>query len=234
MSVFCVKKIHTAEHKLFDLTKIREDKNITLADLEKITYIPLKYLHAIEDFRLEDLPPAKAYRLAYLREYAKALDINYNCLVKNFPPMADQPRAENFSNGTTLKTTRFKLPNFSFYFIFRNLGFTFLILLFSGYFFWQVRGVVKPPTLNIYSPNEGFVAVQPNILIQGEATSESSLTINGQNIMINEQGHFASNIDLSKGVNTITISATKKHGKSTSLVRHVIYQEKIPQVSINK
>ena len=52
--------------------------------------------------------------------------------------------------------------------------------------------------------------------------------------MINEQGHFASTIDLSKGVNTITMTATKKHGKSTSLVRHVIYQEKYQPVSINK
>ena len=221
MSVFCFKKIHISDHELFDLTKIREDKGLTLTDLEKTTHIPLKYLRAIEDFRLEELPAAQAYRHAYLREYAKALDINYGCLIKNL----------KLSDTTAPKPTRFKLPNFSFYFIFRNLGFTFLVLLFGGYIFWQVRGIVKPPTLNIYSPNEGFVAIQPNILIQGEATAESSLTINGQNIMINEQGRFASMIDLSKGVNTITISATKKHGKSTSLIRHVIYQEKTPQIS---
>lgn len=223
MSVFCVKKIQSTEHKLFDLTKIREDKGLTFEDLENTTHIPIKYIRAIEDFRLEDLPPAKAFRLAYLREYAKALDINYGCLIKNL----------NFSStNTPKKTTHFKWPNFSLYFIFRNLGFTFLILLFGGYFFWQVRGIVKPPTLDIFSPNEGYVVSQPNILLEGQTTSESSLTINGQNIMINEQGRFASTIDLSKGVNTITISAMKKHGKSTSLVRHIIYQEKTPQVSL--
>jgi len=226
MSVFCFKKIHLSDQKLFDLTKIREDKGLSFFDLEQATHIPIKYLRAIEDFRLEDLPSAKVYRLAYLREYAKALDIDYNYLIKNF----------NFDNSSNAKNkiSRFKWPNFSLYFIFRNLGFTFLILIFSGYIFFQVRGIIRPPSLNIYSPNEGYVATEPNILIQGEVTSESSLTINGQNIMINEQGHFASTIDLSKGVNTITMTATKKHGKSTSLVRHVIYQEKYQPVSINK
>ncbi|HLD34875.1 MAG TPA: helix-turn-helix domain-containing protein [Patescibacteria group bacterium] len=223
MSIFCFKKINPPDKKIFALKKNREEKNLSIADMERLTHIPRKYISAIEDFRANDLPSAKAFRQAYIREYAKALEINYNVLKKN---LESRQVPEKKS-----QSIRFRLPSLSLYFLRRNLGFVFLILIFGAYLSWQVKGIVEPPKLMIFSPLEGFISHDQNILIAGEATKESSLTINGQDIMINEQGRFESLVDLAKGVNTITISAIKKHGKSTTLVRHVIRQEKTAQVS---
>lgn len=223
MSIFCFKKINPPDKKLFALKKNREEKNLSIADVQRLTHIPRKYILAIEDYRANDLPAAKAFRRAYVREYSKALEINYNVLKKNLEGQRTPEKK--------IKIPRFKLPSFSLYFLWRNLGFVLLILIFGAYLSWQVKGIIEPPKLVIFSPLEGFVSHDPSILIAGEATKESRLTINGQDIMINEQGRFEFNIDLAKGVNTITISAVKKHGKSTTLVRHVIMQEKTTQVS---
>jgi len=217
MSVFCFKKIHHSNNKLFDLKKLREEKGMSLSELENITHIPKKYLLAIEEHQTKNLPPAKAYRLAYIRGYAKALDINFEQLKQ----ILDEKLVHKKCVFEKIQSP----SNFSFYFLWRNLGLVAIILAFCGYIAWQVKGIIEPPKLSIFNPVEGFVSALPSLPIQGETAKETRLTINGQDIMINEQGIFKSNIDLFKGVNTITITAINKHGKSTTEVRHVIRQE---------
>jgi hypothetical protein len=43
--------------------------------------------------------------------------------------------------------------------------------------------------------------------------------------MVNEQGHFETKVDLTTGLNTITILATKKHGKTTAITRHIVVKQ---------
>ncbi len=119
-----------------------------------------------------------------------------------------------------------KIINFSPFrsipFLIRNIILACLIILFAGYLIWQIKGIINPPLLEIYSPPEGFVTNNISILIQGITEPECRLTINGQDIRPNGAGHFEASVDLSIGVNTIAISAIKKHGKTTTETRHVV------------
>jgi len=49
-----------------------------------------------------------------------------------------------------------------------------------------------------------------------------TVSVNGKDVGTNEKGVFEAQIDLSVGVNTLTIEAKKKHGKTTQEVRHVV------------
>lgn len=198
--------------------KAREEKNLDRKGLIRLTQIPEKYLSAIEEGAFNTLPKAKAHRLAYIRSIAKALEIPIDECVVQFEKEAG---LDNADLAHPLRSI--KLFPFSTISIFiRNLTVTALVFMFAGYLVWQVRGVLQPPRLVIYAPTEGNVVTIPRTTILGETEKETHLTVNGQDIMVSEQGKFSADIDLSGGVNTIQISATKKHGKTTTIVRHVV------------
>src|SRR3989339_709551 len=79
-----------------------------------------------------------------------------------------------------------------------------------------------------YFPIEGQLSNRAETAIQGETDKESQLEVNGKEIKVNEQGKFNDVILLSNGVNTITLSTTKKHGKTTTVTRHVVVMIKEP------
>jgi cytoskeletal protein RodZ len=218
MTVFCYKKLDKAMRLGDKFKKIREDRGIDLASLSKTTRIPIKYLEAIENGFYPKLPKAKAHRIAYIREIAKFFQLPAMECVEKFENefgLADTP-LEHPTQGVRL------FPFASISIFIRNLAAISLVFVFAGYLAWQVRGILQPPHLAIYSPNEGFVATTPRTTIEGETEKESHLTINGADVMVSEQGKFTADIDLSPGVNTIQVSATKKHGKTTTITRHIV------------
>ncbi len=199
-----------------------------MAKLSEETRVPLKYLEAMEEGNYAKLPPAKAFRLAYIKEVTSALNLNYqDCL--------EQIEREGIlKNPPTVHTGRYiKLFPFSSLSIFaRNILAVSFVFLFAVYLIWQVRGVLEPPKLTVYSPIEGYVATQKNTLVEGETEKESRLTVNGKDIMVNEQGKFQTRIDLTDGVNTIVVEATKKHGKTTRVTRHLVAKKSTGQISL--
>jgi ribosomal 50S subunit-recycling heat shock protein len=62
--------------------------------------------------------------------------------------------------------------------------------------------------------------------VQGETEPEAQITINGQETKNSEKGQFKEEISLAEGVNTITFVVKKKHGKTTTETRHVVYKAK--------
>jgi len=198
--------------------KASEEKNLDKKTLLQLTHIPEKYLTAIEEGTYDILPKAKSHRLAYIRSLAKALEIPSDECIVQFEKEAGLDNADLAHPLRSIKL----FPFASISIFFRNLLVIALVILFSGYLVWQVRGILQPPYLAVFTPAEGNLVFSPRTTIQGETEKESRLTVNGQEIMVNEQGKFSTDIDLSGGVNTIQISATKKHGKTTTIVRHVV------------
>lgn len=224
MAVFCQKKLDPSIRVCMRLKKTREDAGLSLDDLEQKTHISKKYLSAIENCEFEKLPKAKAYRIAYLREYALAVNLNPDTVVYQFTREAGLDDVKTIHPQTSVKF----FPFSSISYMARNLAVVILILAFVAYLIWQIKGIVEPPKLLVYTPQEGFVTNNMRTLIQGETDRECKITINGQELMTNEQGQFSTNIDLTNGVNAITIESTKKHGKTTTVTRHVV--AKLPSI----
>lgn len=104
----------------------------------------------------------------------------------------------------------------------RNALLLCIVLLFGGYLATQIRGILKPPKLMVYAPQDGHVVTELATVVQGETEAEARLTINGQGVVVDEAGRFETKVDLTEGVNTITILATRKHGKTTTVVRNLV------------
>ncbi len=218
MTIFCYKKVIPPMRLGEKFKKTREEKNFDKKTFLHLTQIPEKYLLAIEEGTYDLLPKAKAHRLAYIRSIAKVLEMPVaECIVQ----FEKEAGLNNADLAHPLRNIRL-FPFASISIFLRNLTVGGLVVLFAGYLVWQVKGVLQPPYLAVFTPAEGNVVSTPRTNIQGETEKESRLTVNGQDIMVNEQGKFSTEIDLGGGVNTIQISATKKHGKTTTIVRHVV------------
>lgn len=220
MSIFCIKKI-TPPVLLGQLLKeARTKSGLTLFSLEQKTRIAEKYLQAIEENNFSALPPARAYRLAYIRGYAKAVNFNSEKAVYQFIKEDGLGDIKIIHPQNGIKKIQMYLTSW----LVRSILIIGVIAIFIGYLAWQVKGILTPPTLNVYSPTEGAIINQTEaaIVIEGETEKETQLTINGQEARVNEQGKFSTTLNLSVGVNTLTITATKKHGKTITVIRHVV------------
>jgi len=227
MTVFCRKNLQASMGVGERLKKAREDKSLDLAAVSAQTRIPIKYLEAIEAGNFCGLPPAKAHRLAYIRAYADALEENPADYIRQF---ARESNLESYRPVHPLQKLKIKAIN-SYSFIFKKIAIAVFVLGFLAYLAWQVNGILRPPKLTVYTPVDGYVSGRLATLVQGETENEVTLTVNGKEIMANGKGQFEAEVDLSNGINTITISAIKKHGKTTTVTRHVVVK---PDATVQK
>ncbi len=219
VSIFCVKKLSENDKCLGAIFRTAREKfDLDLCAASKAARIPKKYLECLEKNKFSGLPKAKVYRLNYVKEYAHFLHLDESEMLKQF-------EKENGLKGTEIihpKQHVRNTPLFSFSILIRNLLIAGLILSFTGYLAYQVKRVLEPPRLFVYNPTEGITINDYHIAVQGETEKECQLSINGKEIMPDEKGRFNLSVDLSEGLNTIIITATKKHGKNTTLTRHIV------------
>lgn len=221
MSIFCSKKLPESQRICLRLQKARTERGLSLDQIATITHIAKKYLQAIDECNFCLLPKARAYRVAYIKEYALAIGLDPKEIAQQ---LAEEDGLKDIEVQHPYRSIHF-FPFSSVAILARSTVIGLVIIAFVGYLAMQVRGVIEPPKLVVYTPAEGYIASGINILVQGETQSECKLTINGQEVMANDQGKFESALDLATGVNTITISAIKKHGKTTTITRHVIVKD---------
>ncbi len=210
--------MHTSARLSDRFRDCRERQGFDLDGLTVRTKIQRRYLEAIEQGAFSVLPKSKAYRMAYIKEYARALGMNAEASARQFVQEdgLEGTATVHPKNGIRL------FPFASLSIAFRNFLVGSCGVLFVGYLLWQVHGILQPPRLDVYSPIEGSLVSSIATTIAGQTDTETALTVNGQTITLNDHGTFTSKIDLADGLNTIVIEATKKHGKTSTIVRHVI------------
>ena len=222
MSIFCFKKIEQSTRlgELFRTNRLKQGW-----DLDKIPFrnspIASKYLHALEEENFTILPKTKTYRLAYVREYAVILGLNPDQCAAQF---IYENGLEDITPLTPYRKINF-FPFSSWSIFIRNTMLAISVCLFIGYLAWQIKGILEPPKLFIFSPIDGYVSLETNTLVQGQTEQGAKVAINGEAVDVNDRGQFAIKIDLVKGLNTINISTTKKHGKTTQKTVYVIVKQ---------
>jgi len=91
-----------------------------------------------------------------------------------------------------------------------------------------------PPTLSVTAPVEGFVTNQASLVVSGVTNDVTSkpvtVTVNGSAATVGENGSWSKTITLSPGANTITVIATDKAGKSTTVTRKVTLDTGAPVI----
>lgn len=201
------------------LKRARLQKNLTLAEAEKATKIRLSFLKALEEGDYQKLP-SPIYIKGFLKNYSEFLEIPPGKVLALFrrefderkslrilPAGLTQPLNESF-----LRITPSRLV---------FLSFLSLLLLFFGYLYREYRTFARPPLLIIEEPAENALLESQDLEIRGRTDKESLLTLNGQIVLLSQDGYFRQEITLPPGLNTLTFVAKNKLGKERKVVRTV-------------
>lgn len=96
-----------------------------------------------------------------------------------------------------------------------------------------------PPTLNITSPTEGYIANKAALTVAGTTNDATSspvtvkVKLNGADqggVTVGAGGAFSKTVTLAEGANTIVITATDAAGKVSTVTRNVTLDTSVPAI----
>lgn len=189
---------------------------VGIAKLSETTGIPERYLEAMRSGNLGSLPPAPYVR-GYLNKIGNLAGVNGEELWTAFKK---DEQTKTSGSEDRLPENRFSLQKINKG---RVVGLAVLVLLFAyGLFRFDV--IVGKPLLQISAPVEAlFLSNEEIFELSGLAESRDKLTVNGENIIINEDGSFNKKWKLTPGINILEFKVKRFLGLETSETRRVIY-----------
>jgi cytoskeletal protein RodZ len=204
------------------LRSLREEEGYSLPALAQKLKIPQSHLEHIEAGRYAALPE-RAYVRQFIKSYARACSRDPLPYLRRLdsempPPHTHGPTASRKVRPLSLGDLH--TPN-----LFRNI---FLAVLAAGMFGYLATQIVKlrtPPALDLFSPPDGFVTTKSSLEVAGRTEPETAIFVNGAHTLADSSGLFRETIDLSRGLNILTITAQKPHGAAQTAYRKVILEE---------
>jgi len=234
MSTFTRKKIDQTNRVCLRLKEAREQAGLSIEQMSVKTRLGKKYILALEACEFEKLPKGDVYQKNFIKRYLEVLNIPCTSYIQQFlieesydnqPAQVASPRIHPHKSKSTISLRA--LPD-----LMKYISVAVIFLGVFGYLGWQVHRILQPPTLVLVSPDDGHITSDEQILISGASDPETHITINGKAVSIAQEGQFEQNLDLVEGLNTIVVSATKKHGKSTTQTRYVT-QRPVQKVTVD-
>lgn len=188
------------------LKQERENKNISLKDVEKKIMVREKYLRALEENDW-DYFSSKVYVTGIIKNYAHFLNLDSNRILaffrRDYEKKEDIKFKKRISSGyLTPQTKKFALVGII-------MTFSFFIL----YFGYQFLGFVLPPKIEILQPKVEKFRNEDRVRIIGKTKKESAISIFGERVFLNKEGLFEYDFPLKKGKNTLVIEVTGGNGK---------------------
>lgn len=204
------------------LREARETKGLTFDEIERATKIRAKFLEAIEADDYTTLP-SQAYAKGFVKNYGEFLGIPAATILAFFRRQTqDVGKASILPKGVarTLNRTWFQLTPGRFLIIL----FVGLVVSFLAYLGLQYGQLQNPPRLTIEAPVQNTTIVAKKVELLGSTDSDATVSVNGISVLVRGDGKFFDQVTLETGVNTITVIATSRFGKTTTVTRTVTYQ----------
>lgn len=184
------------------LESARLDREIDFTEICKKTKIPLRYLIAFENENAKDFPQ-EPYCSLMVKDYAEFLGLNGEELLSLFRRDYDRHLP-----GTSKPRFLFSLtPQFTF-----TLFTVLLFLFFALYLLSEYLKFNRPPPLEVYWP-ENFT--ENSLKISGKTDPQSTVKINDSLVLVDVEGNFAKDLQISTSEAKITIEAKSPAGKVT-------------------
>lgn len=211
------------------LVKQRMSKNLSLSEISKTTRIPERYLKLFEE---KEQVAKDAYTSLYLKAYCKFLGIDYASCAETLTSTAtpqssatSQKSPVTSHNSPTIrhpKTAVRIIETIAVAALGRKAIFGAITLAIAGYIGGTLYAIIAPPKLTLTSPSVSTITTEQRVTVEGKAAAESTITINGKVVPVDNRGIFRDHIDLAIGSNTISVSAKKKYSKPTIIERDIV------------
>lgn len=213
------------------LKKLREDRRISLNDISRLTKIQVKYLESLEKGDYDSLP-ADVYTRGFLKSYADFFGLDERIFLKLYEKekgikmnleknKKDPPAKKKPVNISSFVFTPKKIVTLA----------VIVLILFGAFLLYREIGTFSSaPRLVILSPKDNSETNSNSIHVEGITDKDATLFINGQPILVGDDGKFVENLALQFGVNSINIKAVNRFEKeaSNTLTIKSDYQPSVP------
>jgi cytoskeletal protein RodZ len=205
------------------LKEARLEKLLTLEEVEKNTKIRKELLEALENDDYSKLPPSTFVK-GFIKNYGKYLGIDTPKLLALFRRDYEAKKhpdvvLNTFSNP--LKQSKLILTPTRLLWVIITL----VIFCFFAYLWVEYRQYISDPNLIVMNPQDQQTVDIPEITIQGKTDPETKVTLNNQEIGVDENGNFKEEVKLNSSTNQIEIAATNKFNRTTKIDRTVFVRK---------
>lgn len=219
MSIFTPKKLINGESFGEQLRQARRFKNLKLEDIAQKLNISARYLNALEEEDIDNLPSG-VYQKNFLKEYAGYLGLNNSELSKQLETISENNSTLNpFSQKIVKKSKFLVFPK-----VIRNSLIALGVLICFLYLIFYFQNIVSEPKLIITQPEKNILTKETSIEIKGLTDKEAEVKINGELVLNNNNGMFSQIINLKRGLNNITVKAKKKYSKEQTATRQILVE----------
>lgn len=193
-----------------------QERGISLKKLSEISGIALKHIENLHAGKYENLPAAP-YLRGYLAKIGTLLDLDGEAWWEHL-------KNEGFLVGSgpedQLPRNRFAQRPIGKRVFLAIAGIAVLVLAVL-----QFSRIFGRPDLIIFSPAESQTkTTNDQFLIEGRVANGDRLTINGEPVVLQENGSWQKNVLLQAGLNAVEIKASKFLGRETTGMRFIVYE----------
>lgn len=222
--VFVMRKLDRVPQTLGEkLRALRRGQAVSLMMLEETTHIQRRYLEALERGRYDELPEP-LYTRNFIKAYARVLGADESYFLELYEQESgrmDLLAPHRLPRQRVQKAWFFSSAAFLKFSLLAVVG-----TLFVGYFLWQVGGMLRPPHIVIVSPTDGFAAESALVVVHGRVENDDvTLMVNGHQVVVNDDKTFSTTVDLSLGLNVITVEGARRYSKKAIEYRRVVFDE---------
>ncbi|MCH8049776.1 helix-turn-helix domain-containing protein [Patescibacteria group bacterium] len=229
--VFVMRKLDRVPQTLGEkLRALRRGQAVSLDMMERATHIQRRYLEALERGRYENLPEP-LYTRNFIRAYTRVLNADEHYFLELY-----QEECGLCDLVGPMRTPRQKVKKSRFFVWNQFVKFGLLgLVAFSviGYLGWQVQSIMAPPNVILFSPADESMTTEAMIHVEGVVEGEATVYVNGEQVVVNQDQSFETEVDLEKGLNVITIEAERRYSRRAVIERRVVFEpeEGTPRVS---
>lgn len=218
---FVMRKLDVAPQLLGDkLRALRRGKAITLELIEKKTHIQRRYLEALERGRY-DLLPEPLYTRNFIRSYARALEADEQYFIELY-----EDEVGVCDLVKPLQNPRQRVRAKLLFVWNRAVSMVLITFVLGGifsYIGYQIVRLTAPPEMIVFSPTNESISNASVLLVEGLGEREATIRVNGEEVVVNDDQTFSSEVHLDRGINTITIESSRRYSRKVSVVRTVLF-----------
>lgn len=201
------------------LNKARLQKKISLSKLESVTKIKKQFIKAIEKEDWNNLPEYPVI-LGFVRNIAGSLDVSADTslalLRRDYPP-----RKLKVTPSPDVEKKFTWSPKLTFV-----IGIGLFLLTLLGYLGFSYSRFMSPPILIVQKPAEEEIVLSTLLKVTGITDTDAKIEVNIQPILVDADGNFTGEIEISEYLGEIVIVATSRSGKETVINRKIINETK--------
>ncbi len=192
-------------------------RNVNHEKLAQLTGISERYIWAIQNIETDKLPPSPYVR-GYVKKISEVLNLNHDEIWELYKNELTRKTSGKYD---TLPQNRFVIKHLS-----RKQMFAAVIAVFFAiYLLTNANRLIGKPDLKITFPESPiFTTIESRIAITGSLDQKDKLTINGEEIFINQNGDFFKEYELQPGLNIFEFKAQRFLGREASETKQILYQ----------